>query len=239
MKIIFYSIIVVLLSIFVVACGDGNGSGIVESPEVVAPQIDQTREIANAVEEYLEPLILGLRNVFVSEISSGYTVSVNLQPPATVVSHRSVSVLSTIFIADYFEQNDLEFASLDVRLFNDEGEPLLNWKTTDFVKGTMINFVQDDLAIIDNIEDLLTFESDIRVLTDLGITSDAHALIDMGMSRDEVINIIGIPPVSETVSEFMGTTSTIMVWMDLSFRSISIILTDGRVTTISQMGLHN
>lgn len=80
-------------------------------------------------------------------------------------------------------------------------------------------------------------EEPVYVPTPRGINAAVYAIIRNGMSIDEVQELIGVQPSSVTESEFMGTTSTIKVWMDAQFRSITVMFTNGRVTSKSQMGL--
>lgn len=72
-----------------------------------------------------------------------------------------------------------------------------------------------------------------------GVNAYTFALIRNGMSMDEVRDIIGVDPTSETTSELFGITTTLSMWLEnpLSLSSISIMLIDGYVTSTTQMEL--
>ena len=71
-----------------------------------------------------------------------------------------------------------------------------------------------------------------------GITREVYELITMGMTRDEVQALIDRRATSETTSEFMGTTTEIVTWMNSSnFNSITVMFTNGRVSSISWFSL--
>jgi len=71
----------------------------------------------------------------------------------------------------------------------------------------------------------------------LGVTGEAFALLRNGMSIAEVQEIIGVTPFSETNTEMLGTTTTIIMWVGSGFSSITVMFTNGSASSISQMGL--
>jgi len=68
------------------------------------------------------------------------------------------------------------------------------------------------------------------------INEETFAFLSNGMSIDEVQGIIGVPPTTETTTEMLGITTTIIMWMD-GISSISVTFTDGHVISTLQMGL--
>ena len=72
-----------------------------------------------------------------------------------------------------------------------------------------------------------------------GVTAGAFSSLRMGMTIDEVQNIIGVAPMSETTSEIMGTTSTLITWSGAGFSSISVTFTNGYASLLMQMGLES
>lgn len=70
-----------------------------------------------------------------------------------------------------------------------------------------------------------------------GVTAESYARLKNGMSIDEVQEIIGVAPLSETTTELFGITSTTIMWMGSGFSTITVMFTNGRATLISQIGL--
>ena len=70
-----------------------------------------------------------------------------------------------------------------------------------------------------------------------GVNAETFAMLRNGMSISEVQNIIGVEPTSETTTEILGTTTTMIMWMGTGFSSITVMFTNGSATSISQMGL--
>ena len=70
-----------------------------------------------------------------------------------------------------------------------------------------------------------------------GVNAETFALLRNGMSINEVQEIIGVTPTSETTTELLGITSTTIMWVGRSFSSITVMFTDGYATIITQMGL--
>ncbi|MCL2852347.1 MAG: hypothetical protein FWE20_04835 [Defluviitaleaceae bacterium] len=79
---------------------------------------------------------------------------------------------------------------------------------------------------------------ELELVTDAGgINAQSFALIRNGMSVDEVQELIGVAPSSETTTETLGITSTVIMWMGSGLESITVLFTNGNVTSTTQMSL--
>ncbi|MCL2673947.1 MAG: DUF4352 domain-containing protein [Defluviitaleaceae bacterium] len=69
------------------------------------------------------------------------------------------------------------------------------------------------------------------------VTRETYALLQYGMSIEEVQQLFGIPPFSEASSEsFVGNTFTIKIWAS-GWNSITVTFTNGYLTDVSAMFL--
>ena len=73
--------------------------------------------------------------------------------------------------------------------------------------------------------------------TPQGVTAETFRALRIGMTPDEVIDLIGTEPFSESTTEFMGTTTTLMMWSAGFVNSISVTFTDGHASWLMQVGL--
>ena len=70
-----------------------------------------------------------------------------------------------------------------------------------------------------------------------GVTAEAFSALRFGMRIDEVKNIIGVSPISETTTDLMGIATTLIMWSGYGFSSISVTFTDGYASLLMQIGL--
>lgn len=70
-----------------------------------------------------------------------------------------------------------------------------------------------------------------------GISRAVADSITDGMTRDEVQALIGVTPSSTTESEFMGTTTEMVQWLDGLHNSITVIFTNGAASAVTYLDL--
>jgi len=70
-----------------------------------------------------------------------------------------------------------------------------------------------------------------------GISRAVADSITDGMTKDEVQALIGLTPSSTTESEFMGTTTEMVQWLDGLHNSITVMFTNGEASSVTFMDL--
>jgi outer membrane protein assembly factor BamE (lipoprotein component of BamABCDE complex) len=84
-------------------------------------------------------------------------------------------------------------------------------------------------------------QSEASTPTTGGVNAETFVLLRNGMGIEEVQEIIGIPPYSESTLEFLGLdgpiVGTVMMWVGEGLSVISVTFTNGYATSITQIGL--
>jgi endonuclease YncB( thermonuclease family) len=142
----------ILLSLLLVSCGTDDVPPPPEPIEVYVDEVSVASEISQFLENHLSPIVMGLRDINTQESDDGYRITVSFQQPVTENEFNDVIVLTASYASDYFDENELQFKSLEIQLFDTSGEPLLTFNTTDLERGVLVNFSSDDVYIINLFE---------------------------------------------------------------------------------------
>lgn len=123
-----------------------------------APVNEQVEEVVNGaitrsvVTEELEELLnsqVGLRDIGVVELESGFAVTARFgKPQVHITAFGSTCVLVNLVVSRYFTEHELHLSSLTIVLNDTDDELVQSWRTTDFYSGMLTDFITGESFIV-------------------------------------------------------------------------------------------